>query len=141
MKERFFTFVIAIAFGFALSRIGFSSWDEVHAMFTFADLRMFLAFCTAVVVLGISWPLLTRALPSRSLFRTRELHRGTIAGGLLFGMGWALCGACPSIAAVQVGEGQLAALWTLGGIVAGNFLYGAVHARYLRWDTRSCTDD
>ncbi len=40
---------IGLFMGFALSRIGFASWDEVHAMFTFASWRLILAFLTGVV--------------------------------------------------------------------------------------------
>jgi uncharacterized membrane protein YedE/YeeE len=68
-------------------------------------------------------------------------HAGTLIGGILFGVGWALTGACPSIALVQLGEGQLPAIFTLVGIVIGNFLYSVVHQRYLKWDTQNCLDD
>lgn len=127
--------------GFCLSRIGFTSWDEVHAMFTFHSLRMFLAFCGSVALLAVAWPLLSKLRPGLARMRPRVIHRGSIAGGVLFGMGWALSGACPSIGLAQIGEGQLAAGWTLLGMVAGNWLYAAVHVRFLRWDTGSCVDD
>jgi uncharacterized membrane protein YedE/YeeE len=133
--------LLGLLMGFVLSRIGFSSWDQVHAMFTFSDLRMFLAFCTAVFLLGVSWLVIARAARSPLSFRKRPIHRGTVVGGLLFGAGWALSGACPSIALVQLGEGQLAAGYTLLGIFAGNWLYAALHTRYLRWDTGSCVDE
>jgi uncharacterized membrane protein YedE/YeeE len=135
-QETFGTLGIGVAFGFVLSRIGFSSWDDVHAMFTFADMRMFFAFCVAVGALAVGWPLLGRVR-----FRARPIHKGTVLGGVLFGAGWALCGACPSIALVQLGEGQIAALWTVGGIVTGNALYAFTRARYLRWDTATCVDE
>ncbi|MDD9936403.1 MAG: YeeE/YedE thiosulfate transporter family protein [Myxococcales bacterium] len=141
MKDALLTLALGLAMGVTLSRIGFSSWDEVHAMFTFASLRMFLAFCGAVAVLAIAWPLIARAFPTRTQFRRRPIHPGTLAGGVIFGAGWALSGACPSIAMVQLGEGQLAAGWTLLGIFAGNWLYSAVHVRFFKWDAGSCLDD
>ncbi|MBK8940052.1 MAG: YeeE/YedE family protein [Polyangiaceae bacterium] len=55
-------------------------------------------------------------------------------------VGWALSGACPSIALVQLGEGQLGGLVTLVGIFAGNFVYSIVHERHFRWSTSSCVD-
>jgi uncharacterized membrane protein YedE/YeeE len=61
-------------------------------------------------------------------------------GSLLFGVGWALSGACPSVALVQIGEGKLAALATLVGIFAGNYGYAWLHERRFRWSTGSCND-
>ena len=60
MRDSLGSAVIGVLFGFSLSRIGFSSWDEVHRMFTFADLRLFLTFVGAVVVLSIGWPVVSR---------------------------------------------------------------------------------
>jgi uncharacterized membrane protein YedE/YeeE len=102
---------------------------------------MFLAFCGAVVILAAAWLLIARLAPSRPQFRRRPIHPGSIVGGMVFGAGWALSGACPSIALVQLGEGQLAAGWTLLGIFGGNWLYSALHARYFRWDTGTCVDE
>lgn len=110
-------------------------------MFTFGDLRLFLGFCTAVALLVVGFFLIARMSREPVHFRKRPIHRGTVVGGVLFGIGWALSGACPSIALVQLGEGQLAAIYTLVGMFAGNWLYGAVHMRFFRWDTGSCTDD
>jgi hypothetical protein len=42
---------------------------------------------------------------------------------------------------VQVGEGQLGGLFTIAGMVAGNFLYSVAHERWFRWSTNSCVDD
>lgn len=133
--------VLGVLMGFGLSRIGFSSWDEVHRMFLFADLRMFLGFGLAVCLLFVAWRVATRFFPQRVHFAPRPIHRGTVLGGVLFGAGWALSGACPSIALVQIGEGQLAAIATLVGIFSGNWLYAAIRERYLKWDTVSCLDD
>jgi uncharacterized membrane protein YedE/YeeE len=104
-------FVVAIAFGFALSGAGFTSWDEVNRMFV------------------------------KGGFKARPIHKGSIIGGLLFGVGWALSGGCPSIALAQLGQGQLLAVATLVGIIGGNYLYSVVHARYFNWSIGSCMDD
>ena len=141
MKATLLTALLGVLMGVALSRIGFSSWDDVHAMFVFSDLRMFLTFAVAVMLLFVAHRVLTKRAPGHTQFRVRPIHEGTLVGGLVFGAGWAISGACPSIALVQLGEGQLAAGWTLLGIVAGNWLYGAVHTRFLRWDTATCMDE
>lgn len=141
VREPLLTLLVGVGLGFALSRIGFSSWDEVHAMFTFSDLRMFLTFCGSVAVLLVMWRVLAKVAPRFASFRPRMIHKGSVLGGVLFGAGWAISGACPSIALVQLGEGQLGALFTLLGIFAGNALYGFAQGRYLHWDTGSCRDD
>jgi hypothetical protein len=120
--------------GFFLSRIGFSDYDQVHRMFLFTDLRLFLTFCAAVAVAGIGFLAVSR----RTLLPPRMIHPGTLLGSVAFGMGWALIGACPGVAFVQIGEGKLAALASVGGIVLGNWIYGRVHRRFFRWDVGNC---
>jgi hypothetical protein len=140
MRDTLGTIAVGSVFGFTLSRIGFTSWDEVHRMFTFDSLRMLLAFCLAVVALTASWYVVARTSSKPPRWTLRQIHKGTIAGGLIFGAGWALSGACPSIALVQLGEGKLLALYTVVGIFAGNWLYSVVHERFFRWTTASCVD-
>jgi uncharacterized protein len=136
------TGLVGLLMGVALSRIGFTDWDEVHRMFTFADLRLLFAFAGSVAILAVGWKVITKMRGGdKPGWNPRLIHNGTLAGGALFGAGWALSGACPSIALVQLGEGQLGALATLAGIVGGNWLYGVIHQRYLGWSTGSCVDD
>ncbi len=128
------TGMFGLSLGFALSNIGFSRWSEVHAMFTFADLRLFFTFAGGAVLGAIGLVLIKK-------WRTpiaRPWHKGTIPGALVFGTGWAICGACPSIVLVQLGEGQLAAMLTVVGVAAGTLTYKHLLAPRLRIDTGSC---
>lgn len=140
LRDRVPLLLVGTFFGVVLSRVGFSRWDEVHGMFTFSDLRLLLAFMTAVVVLVVAVQVMRRVAHGKISTPARPVHPGSVAGGVVFGVGWALTGACPSIAMVQLGEGQLAALLTLGGIFVGNYLYSIVHERYFRWDQGNCTE-
>ena len=56
----------------------------------------------------------------------------------MFGFGWALCGACPSVVFIQLGQGKLVAVATLFGIYAGVLAYHSFHAQNFQWDTGSC---
>jgi uncharacterized protein len=141
VRGRVTTPLVGLALGFALSRMGFSSWDQVHHMFTFQSFGLLLAFISAVTLLSGGWWLVRHLSKTPPNWSTRSVHEGTVVGGMLFGVGWALSGACPAIALVQLGEGQLLALYTLGGILLGNWLYAAAHERYFRWSTKSCVDD
>lgn len=131
------TAVVGLILGFSLSWMGFADWGEVHRMFTFADLRLFLTFVCGVALTGVGFAVLAR----RRALAPKPLHRGTVAGAVLFGVGWALTGACPGAALVQLGEGQLAALVTLAGICAGTLLYRPIHARFFGWDRGECSAD
>ena len=110
--------------GFSLSRIGFTTWDEVHSMFVFDDLRMFLAFAMGVTLLGGAFFVIARR--SSPNWPPRPIHRGTLVGGVLFGAGWALSGGCPGVVLTQLGEGKLYALLPLLGIFLGNWMFGAL---------------
>ena len=124
MKRRSWALLLmGILLGFSLSRIGFSSWDEVHRMFTFADLRLFLTFALGVTLLGLAFFVVRKT--SKPNWPSRPMVRGTIVGGVIFGVGWALSGACPGVALVQIGEGNLYGLIALAGMLAGNWLYAA----------------
>ena len=114
--------VPGLILGFSLGNIGFGDFAEVHHMFTFSDLRLFLTFCGGVAITAIGVALFRR----RFSLPPRALHRGTVVGSALFGAGWALSGACPGIVLVQVGEGRLYGLLTLAGILAGAWVGGRV---------------
>ena len=141
MRNLLGTATVATLFGFSLSQMGFSSWDEVHRMFTLADLRLFFTFLCAVGILTLAWRIVLWVSHPKPPWPPQKLHRGTILGGAIFGAGWALCGACPSISLVQLGEGQGLAALTLAGIFVGNWLYSLIHQYYLKWDTTSCLDN
>jgi uncharacterized membrane protein YedE/YeeE len=76
---------------------------------------------------GIAWLLRSsfgegvRALP-------RSVHRGSVLGGVIFGIGWGLSGSCPGTALAQIGSGHTVALLTAGGVVLGNALFERVIA-------------
>ncbi len=132
--------LVGVVLGFSLSHIGFSSWDEVHRMFTFDDLRLVGVFLLGVGILAVAWKVVALSTPGPS-FPPKGMHQGTVAGGVLFGIGWAISGACPGISLVQLGEGQLLAVFSVAGIVTGNWTYTLVHARFLRWDQGACSGD
>lgn len=121
MRSKLGLAVAGIALGFSLSRIGFTDFDQVNAMFRFADLRLFLTFALGVTVLTAAFAVVRRA--QHPVWPPRPIHRGTLVGGALFGLGWALSGACPGVVLAQLGEGKGYALFTLAGVLAGNALY------------------
>lgn len=138
MKTALGSLLLGVFFGASLHHIGFGDWDEVHAMFTFADLRLVLTFGLAVVLLVAGFAVLRTLGKAPEVHR--PIHRGTVVGALLFGVGWALTGSCPSIVLVQLGQGELGALASLAGIVVGNALFAVVNPRFLHVPNASCSE-
>jgi uncharacterized protein len=63
------------------------------------------------------------------LFSKKKFNRGQVYGGLLFGLGWALTGACPGPLFAQIGAGALIVIITLLSAIAGTWVYGLVRER------------
>lgn len=138
MKNHAIQLAFGIAFGFVFSRGGFADWQQLQGMFRLRTWDPPIAFATVLIVTGPLWVLLERyaARPFK-----RPVHPGSVPGGLVFGVGWALSGACPALALVQLGEGKGMALVTLLGILLGNYVYARVHERHFRWPAAHCAED
>ena len=105
---------LGLGLGLSLGFIGFGDYGELLRMFTLEDLRLYLTFGGAVAVTALGLQLFVKhPLPSR------PMHRAVPIGAALFGIGWALSGACPGIALVQIGEGTMVGLVTLAGMLVG----------------------
>ncbi|GAA1814138.1 YeeE/YedE family protein [Planosporangium flavigriseum] len=124
--------IAGLALGYTVGNIGFGDFAELNRMFTFQDLRMFLAFAGAVAIIVVVFAVLrVRRTPGR-------IHAGVIPGAVLFGTGWAISGGCPAIPIVQVASGYLPAFVTIAGIAVGTWLCRWANTRYFRFDTGSC---
>lgn len=124
--------ITGLALGFTVSNIGFGDYAELNRMFTFQDLRMFLAFAGAVAIIAVVFAVArVRRTPPR-------IHAGVVPGAALFGVGWAISGGCPAIPIIQVGSGYLPALVSIAGVVVGIRLCRWTTTRYLHIDTGSC---
>lgn len=120
--------------GFILGRVGFSDFAEVHRLFTLTDLRLLFTFGGAVMLAMLGFAVLARG----EKLAPKKIHKGTVIGGMLFGAGWAITGACPSMALIQLGQGYLPAVFTAFGILFGAWVYPRIHARFFSWDTGAC---
>jgi len=125
---------LGTSMGFILARIGFADYDEINKMFAFIDTRMFLTFAGSVAIIMVVGLVLRSHFPRQDKF----FQPGTLPGSMLFGFGWAVTGACPSLVFVQLGQGKIPAVMTLFGIYIGVIFYRKIHSRYLMWDVGSC---
>lgn len=112
------TIAPGLVLGFTVARLGFADFGELHRMLLFRDPRLLLAFATAVGLSVVGFALLRHRLKLGPV----AFRRGTVPGAILFGVGWALTGACPGVALVQVGQGLWLAGLSLGGILLGAWL-------------------
>ena len=62
-------------------------------------------------------------------FVAKKFNKGNIYGGLLFGFGWALTGACPGPLFAQIGTGATVIFITLLSAIAGTWVYGYMRER------------
>ena len=125
--------VLGAAFGFMLSRSGAADYDFIQAMFLFESFQLYGIIGTAVALTAPGLWLIGRygrtALGRPIAIELKTLNRGTIAGGLLFGVGWSMAGMCPGPIFVSVGEGKVYALAALAGAVTGAGVFGALYER------------
>lgn len=126
--------LFGLLMGITLSCTGFTDFEEVHNMFTFTDFRLLMVFATAVGLTMIGFAILGRG----KKIGKKHYTKGTVPGSLMFGVGWAITGCCPSIALVQIGEGRVAAVFTLLGILAGVWGYRRIAMGSLKLDTGVC---
>jgi uncharacterized membrane protein YedE/YeeE len=126
--------VAGILFGIILIKSEVISWFRIQEMFRLQSFHMFGVIGSAIVV-GIISILIIKKFKIRSIdgeeirFETKEFNKGQIYGGLLFGFGWALTGACPGPLFAQIGTGATVIIVTLFSAIIGTWLYGFVREK------------
>ena len=122
------SFFLGTAFGFVLLKGEIASWFRMQEMFRLDSLHMYGYLVSAVFTASIfigSVRLFSKpdGRKKAAAIYTKPFSKGNVWGGLLFGIGWALGGACPGPMLALAGAGYIAALVMLGGALAGTMLY------------------
>lgn len=123
---------IGILFGITIFKSEAASWFRIYEMFHFKAFHMY-GIIGVAVVLGIIGTQIIKKLDIKT-FRGAEIEfqpksksfSRYLFGGILFGLGWALAGACPGPMFTLVGSGYLSILVVIAAAVLGTFLYGLV---------------
>lgn len=125
--------LLGLLFGFVLVRSEVVSWFRVQEMFRFDSFHMYGIIGSAIVVAAISLQVIkrfgVRTVRGEAIaVAPKEWGRGTRywAGGILFGLGWALLGACPAPVFALFGGGISVMAVALLSALAGTWLYGAL---------------
>jgi len=125
--------VLGTIFGFVLSRSGAADYDQIQSMFLFRSFQLYGILGTAVVLTAAGLLVIKQrgrtVLGQPLKIELKPRHRGNVAGGLLFGIGWSMAGMCPGPILVNIGEGKVYALAALAGALTGTALLGAVYPR------------
>jgi uncharacterized protein len=117
-----------VLFGIVLFKSEVISWFRIQEMFRFQSFHMYGVMMSAVLVGAITSRLLrsghARALDGEPIAVVqRPFQHGTWIGGTLFGMGWALTGACPGPLYVLVGAGLTVMLVAIASAMLGVWVY------------------
>ena len=121
--------IVGIIFGITFLKAEIISWFRIQEMFRFQSFYMYGVIGTAVLTGMVSVTLIKRfKLKSISgeliSIPSKQFNKGQIIGGLIFGFGWALTGACPGPLFAQIGAGFGVVIITLLSSIAGTWVYG-----------------
>ena len=126
--------LVGLLFGVVFVKAEIVSWFRIQEMFRLQSFHMFGVIGTAVAV-GAWSVLVIKRFNIKTIYgETVEFHpktfqKGQVIGGLLFGFGWAMTGACPGPLFAQIGTGAIAIVVTLLSAIAGTWVYGYVRER------------
>ena len=120
---------IGMMFGIVLVKTEVVSWFRIQEMFRLQSFHMYGVIGSAIVTAMIS-VLLIKKFRVKSIYGEPiqlykiRFSKGQVYGGLLFGCGWAITGACPGPLFALIGSGTTVILVTLLSAVAGTWVYG-----------------
>ena len=125
---------MGILFGIFLVKAEVISWFRIQEMFRLQSFHMYGVIGCAVVV-GIISVWLIKKFKLKTIygetieFHPKSFNKGQIYGGLLFGFGWALTGACPGPLFAQIGIDASVVIVTLLSAIAGTWVYGLIREK------------
>jgi uncharacterized protein len=131
MKYLKFLFV-GIFFGIVLVKSEAVSWYRIYEMFRFQSFHMYgiigTAIATGIIFLQISKKNHLKNLLGLEIFvpKKEDGFIRYIIGGIIFGLGWALIGACPGPMYILVGSGVYTMLIVILAALIGTIIYGAI---------------
>jgi uncharacterized membrane protein YedE/YeeE len=124
--------VIGVFFGIVMYKSEAASWFRIYEMFEFGSFHMYGIIGSALVIGVIGTQIIKRnhikAFGGQEM-QLKPKEKGIsryLLGGILFGLGWALAGACPGPMYVLAGAGFGSILIVIFGALLGTFIYGLI---------------
>ncbi len=125
---------VGVVFGIVFVKAEVISWFRIQEMFRLQSFHMYGVIGTAIVT-GIISVWFIKKFNAKTIhgepiqFHPKKFNKGQIIGGIIFGMGWAMTGACPGPLFAQMGMGILVVSVVLISAVAGTWVYGYFRER------------
>ena len=127
--------LVGFFFGIVLTKAEAVSWYRIYEMFQFQSFHMYGIIMTAIATGLIGLQIIKRKklkdIDGKPIY-IQDKEKGNARywiGGILFGLGWAMVGACPGPIFILLGSGFLSVLLILFGAILGTFLYGVFKDR------------
>lgn len=128
-----------VVFGYLLQKGGVAKYEVLLGSLLLTDFTVIKIMLTAIVV-GMVGIFSMHALGLVKLHVKPTRYAANVAGGLVFGAGFAVLGYCPGTGAAALGQGNLDAVAGIGGLLAGSYLYAelsrTLDATILSWGNR-----
>jgi uncharacterized membrane protein YedE/YeeE len=122
--------LVGVFFGILMFKSEAASWFRIYEMFNFQSFHMFglmgTALATGVILVQIIKRKKVTDIDNKAIViadKDKSITR-YLVGGTIFGLGWALAGACPGPIFVLTGAGYLPMLVVLGSALVGTWIYG-----------------
>jgi len=130
--------LLGIAFGYVLTRAEVVSWFRIQEMFRFQSFRMYgiigMAIATAAISIALLKRIGIRSASGESIsIPGKRLGKGIryALGGTIFGLGWALTGACPGALIALIGSGVSVMGVSVVSALVGTWVYGWLRPKLL----------
>ncbi|WP_031530648.1 DUF6691 family protein [Dyadobacter crusticola] len=125
---------VGLLFGIVFVKAEIISWFRIQEMFRLDSFHMYGVIGSAVAVGLLSVFLIKKfnikTLSGEAIYiQDKVFQKGQIYGGLMFGFGWAITGACPGPLFAQIGSGYLAVAVTLLSAITGTWTYGLLRPK------------
>lgn len=124
--------LVGIFFGIILVKSEAVSWYRIYEMFRFQSFHMYgiigTAIITGIVFIQISNKGYIKSITGSKIHVPKKEHGLVryIVGGIIFGFGWALIGACPGPMYILLGTGVWSMIIVIAAAIVGTFIYGLV---------------
>lgn len=134
LRNNFKYLIVGLLFGVVFVKAEVVSWFRIQEMFRLQSFHMYGIIGSAVMVATLSiWLIKKFGVKTLSgepiTIKPKEFNKGQIYGGILFGLGWAVTGACPGPLFAQIGTGATVVVVTLISAIFGTWVYGKFRDR------------